>query len=383
MARKSIVETYSKKPVSKRVDIIINNFSIFEDIIKSEEECLYVKIRREQEECLAEQRTDLGVRVQTSRISDSTGDTATANADVRSGIENGDWRLATKGTKNYGKYKNAIETLQLMRDDYTIVRGKLKGIRDDDYIFRIYLAKLNEIEEKENVKILHTVESGSRAWGFASPDSDYDVRFVYVRQRDDYLRLDEPRDVIEWQLDEVLDINGWDLKKALKQFARGNATLFEWSGSPIVYRTTPEWKKITEVSRQYFSEKTAVYHYYGTANSTYNDYLTGEMVRYKKYFYALRPLLAAMYIEENHAAPPVIFDELLKMDLPSDLRTAIDELLEIKKKTTEKEENPQLPAIRRFIETEIVRQKEIADSLVDDHNHDWTVLNDLFRIIVG
>ena len=107
------------------------------------------------------------------------------------------------------------------------------------------------------------------------------------------------------------------------------------------------------------------------------------MVRYKKFFYALRPLLAAMYIEENHAAPPVLFDELLKMDLPSDLRTAIDELLEIKKKTTEKEENPQLPAIRRFIETEIVRQKEIADSLVDDHNHDWTVLNDLFRIIVG
>ena len=141
MARKSIVETYSKKPVSKRVDIIINNFSIFEDIIRGEEECLYVKIRREQEECLAELRTDLGVKVQTSRISDLTGDMATANADVRSGIENGDWRLATKGTKNYGKYKNAIETLQLMRDDYTIVRGKLKGIRDDDHLFRIYLAK--------------------------------------------------------------------------------------------------------------------------------------------------------------------------------------------------------------------------------------------------
>ena len=89
--------------------------------------------------------------------------------------------------------------------------------------------KLDEIEKKEHVKILHAVESGSRAWGFASPDSDYDVRFVYVRPMEDYLRLDEPRDVIEWQLDEVLDINGWDLKKALYQFAKGNATLFEWS----------------------------------------------------------------------------------------------------------------------------------------------------------
>lgn len=98
--------------------------------------------------------------------------------------------------------------------------------------------ELDKIERKEGVRILHAVESGSRAWGFASPDSDYDVRFVYVRPKEDYLRLDEPKDVIEWQLDEVLDINGWDLKKALRQFAKGNVTLFEWSESPIVYRTT-------------------------------------------------------------------------------------------------------------------------------------------------
>lgn len=128
--------------------------------------------------------------------------------------------------------------------------------------------KLDEIEEKEGVRILHAVESGSRAWGFASPDSDYDVRFIYVRPHEDYLRIDEPRDVIEWQLDEVFDINGWDLKKALRQFARGNATLFEWSGSLIVYRSTEEWGRIKEISGQYFSEKAAVYHYYGTANNT-------------------------------------------------------------------------------------------------------------------
>ncbi|SFU89225.1 nucleotidyltransferase domain-containing protein [Butyrivibrio sp. INlla21] len=243
--------------------------------------------------------------------------------------------------------------------------------------------KLDEIEAKEKVKILHAVESGSRAWGFASPDSDYDVRFVYVRERDDYLCLNEPRDVIEWQLDEVLDINGWDLKKALKQFAKGNATLFEWSGSPIVYRTTPEWGIIAEVAKKYFSEKSAVYHYYGTANSTYHDYLTGEKVRYKKYFYALRPLLAAMYIEENHVAPPVLFDDLLKLDIPEKLWLAIDELLEIKKRTTEKEENPQLPVIQEFIETEVSRQKEIANSLADDHNKDWSALDELFRKIIN
>ncbi len=238
--------------------------------------------------------------------------------------------------------------------------------------------KLDEIEAKENVRILHAIESGSRAWGFASPDSDYDVRFIYARRREDYLRLDEPRDVIEWQLDDVLDINGWDLKKALKQFARGNATLFEWSGSPIVYRTTDEWNRIREVSKQYFSEKSAVYHYYGTANSTFQEYLQGDTVRYKKYFYALRPLLAAEYIEKYHVAPPVLFDDLLELDLDPELRTAIDELLEAKKRTTEKEENPQMPVIKRYIEDEIKKQKVIADELADDHNRDWNALNKIF-----
>lgn len=243
--------------------------------------------------------------------------------------------------------------------------------------------KLNEIEKKEHVRILHAVESGSRAWGFASPDSDYDVRFVYVRKREDYLAIEEPRDVIEYQLDEVLDINGWDLKKALKHFAKGNATLFEWSGSPVIYRTTPQWEKIRKASKQYFSEKTAVCHYYGTANSTYKEYLQGESVRYKKYFYALRPLLAAEYIEKYHEAPPVLFEDLLKMELPTELRSALDELLEIKKRTTEKEENPQIPAIREFIETELVKQKEIGDGLPNDHNKDLEPLNEVFREILS
>lgn len=242
--------------------------------------------------------------------------------------------------------------------------------------------KLDEIEAREGVKILHAVESGSRAWGFASPDSDYDVRFIYMRPQDDYLRIDDIRDVIEWQLDEVLDINGWDLKKALKQFAKGNATLYEWCGSPIVYRTTDEWKRICEVAKDYFSEKSSVYRYYGTARSTYESYLQGETVRYKKYFYALRPLLAARYIEEHHEVPPVLFSELLKMELSADLRSAIDELLEIKKQTTEGEKNPQMPVIRDFIVAEIAQQKEISDSLPDDHNKDWSALNRVFREVI-
>ena len=92
---------------------------------------------------------------------------------------------------------------------------------------KIIQEKLREIEEKEDVRIIMAVESGSRAWGFASPDSDYDVRFVYVRQLKDYLRLEKAKDIIEWQLDDVLDINGWDLKKALMLMHDSNPSIFE------------------------------------------------------------------------------------------------------------------------------------------------------------
>ena len=247
----------------------------------------------------------------------------------------------------------------------------------------IIRSELQKIEKQYGVRVLHAVESGSRAWGFASPDSDYDVRFVYVRPGADYLCLDEPRDVIEWKLDEVLDINGWDLRKAMKQFARGNATLYEWSYSPVVYLTTSEWEIINDTAKAYFSEKAAVHHYYGTAMTTYSGYLTGEQIRYKKYFYALRPLLAAIWIERTHQIPPVLFDELMKMDMEPELRTAIEDLLERKKVTTEGEHNPQIPAIQAFIQDELQRQKAISNALPDDRNTDWSALNRCFVQIIG
>lgn len=241
--------------------------------------------------------------------------------------------------------------------------------------------KLVEIEERENVKVLLAVESGSRPWGFASPDSDYDVRFIYVRPMEDYLRLDEPKDVIEWQLDEVLDINGWDLKKALVQFRRGNATLFEWSNSPVVYKKTAEWKRIYEVAKEYFSAKAGINHYYGTARNTFEGYLQGDMVKYKKYFYALRPLLACRYIERNNCPPPVLFEDLLKMELPGKLRAGIEELLEVKKVTEEGDLNPQIPVIYEFIKGELAVCKKKGDEMEDDHKKEWEELNGVFKMI--
>lgn len=247
---------------------------------------------------------------------------------------------------------------------------------------------LDEIEKKHSVRILLAVESGSRAWGFASPDSDYDVRFIYVHRPEEYLRIDPVKDVIEWQLDEVLDINGWDLKKALLAFGKGNPNIMEWANSPIVYRKAEEWETIKKVAMKYFSEKSALCHYYGTANSTYKGFLTGDLIRYKKYFYALRPLLCCNWIERYHAAPPMEFEKLLKLfDCPDDiltmdLYTDIRKLLARKTMTEEKELNPQMPVIIDFIRKECERQKQISESAPDDHRHDYGELNKVFRMLL-
>ena len=231
--------------------------------------------------------------------------------------------------------------------------------------------------------MLHAVESGSRAWGVESSDSDYDVRFIFVRPKEDYLRLSEKRDVIEWQLDEVLDINGWDLKKTLIQFHKGNATLFEWANSPVVYKTTDEWKAIYESSKQYFSEKAALYHYYGTANSTYKQYLQEDKVKYKKYIYALRPLFACKYIETNHTIPPVRFEALFHQSLPKELSKEIGQMLTIKAKSNEKDQNPKMPVIHRYIETEIERYGQLSKEMPDDRTLDWEALDRAFLSILG
>lgn len=245
------------------------------------------------------------------------------------------------------------------------------------------LEKLEEIEQQENVRVLYAVESGSRAWGVESPDSDYDVRFVYVRTKEDYLSLQEKRDVIEWQLDEVLDINGWDLRKTLIQFRKGNATLFEWADSPVVYKTTEAWEQISKVGKKYFSKKVALYHYYGTANSTFCQFLQGEEVKYKKYIYALRPLLACKYIEQYETIPPVKFEDLLKQQLPKELSDEIQTMLTIKANSDEKDLNPRMPVIHNYIQEEIKRYEQISKEMEDDGSGDWSALNRVFLKVLG
>ena len=247
------------------------------------------------------------------------------------------------------------------------------------------LSELEKIEQQYGVRILHAVESGGRAWGFAYPNNDYAVRFIYVRPVADYLQPEEFRNVIECKLCKqykVLYIVGWDLQIAMTQFWRGNAILFEWCYSPVVYKTTSEWDKIRETANEYFSERTAVYHYYGMAQSAYLS-LTRDKVHYKKYFYALRPLLAVMWIEQKHEIPPVLFDDLLKLELDSELRVAINDLIEKKKTTREWDYNPHIPVILDFIEDALSRQKSVSNAIPKNGKNDLSPLNNCYLQIVG
>ena len=242
----------------------------------------------------------------------------------------------------------------------------------------LILEKLKEIEEREGVRILHCIESGSRAWGFASPDSDYDVRFIYVRPKEHYLRLDKTRDVIEWQLDDTLDINGWDIQKALTLLHKSNPTLFEWNASPIVYKTTEEWQGIADIINRYFVAKSGLYHYLSTAKRNYREYLKGDMVRLKKYFYVLRPILACKWIIAEETPPPMEFRALMDKYLEDELKPDVERLLDIKMNTPEVTEGKRIDRINEYLDRTIAEVEEYISSLPADSCRSWDELNSLF-----
>lgn len=238
--------------------------------------------------------------------------------------------------------------------------------------------KLKEIEKREHVKIIYAIESGSRAWGFESIDSDYDVRFIYVREKEDYLCLDEKSDVIELPIDEVFDISGWDIKKALKLLYKSNPSLLEWFASPIVYKETKEASYIGEVIPLYFSQKKS-YHHYQNMAKTLLKYMNKEKVPVKKYLYILRCILSSQYIVHNKKQPPIEIEKLIECELPNELREDINQLLMIKKNSNEKQYVDHISSLDEFIVNSL--QERDTSSLVDGESS-WELLNEVFRKVI-
>lgn len=243
--------------------------------------------------------------------------------------------------------------------------------------------KLWEIEKEFDVEVLWAIESGSRAWGFESPDSDFDVRFIYKHKPGFYLDLDKGRDVIELPIDETWDVSGWDLDKTLKLLAKSNPTLFEWIQSPIVYYRTDFVERLGSLLENCLSEERMMYHYLSTAKGHMSKYLGGKHVKPKKYFYALRPILACKWLAKYHTAPPVRFDELIKACLPVELKGSVDKLLAIKMTSSESEEITPLEDIHSYLETSIIEMDTYLKTQSITNKVDWKALNEFFLMELG
>lgn len=249
------------------------------------------------------------------------------------------------------------------------------------------LQKLHQIEAATNVTVLYAIESGSRAWGFESTDSDYDIRFIYARPLEWYLRVQEQSDVIEYPIDErLLDISGWDLKKALQLLAKGNPPLFEWLRSPIIYREDrifiSEMRKLADI---FFTPQSCLYHYLHMAEKNYRTYLREEKVRVKKYLYVLRPLLACEWIEKHTSMPPMEFETLLTSSREDSLfKATIYTLLERKKAGEELDQGPRIPVLNDFIEKKLEYYQARTKSFSSNHPQDISLLDTFFqKIIIG
>jgi uncharacterized protein len=193
------------------------------------------------------------------------------------------------------------------------------------------LAALDRVERQNTVRILCAVESGSRAWGFASQDSDYDVRFIYSNPRDWYLSVFEQRDVIEPLEDGDLDPSGWDLRKALRLLSKCNLALNEWLNSPIVYRELAGFRvQLQALIPAFFNPIAAVHHYSSMANAALGAREESAEINTKKLFYALRALFACRWIERNASQPPTEFDRLIATVAEGSEKAWIADLLEWK-----------------------------------------------------
>jgi len=246
-------------------------------------------------------------------------------------------------------------------------------------VFNSVTQELRRIEVQHQVRVLYACESGSRAWGFASQDSDYDVRFIYVHNRDWYLSIEDRRDVIEEPISEGLDLSGWELRKTLRLLRKSNPPLLEWLKSPVVYA----WDEVfvsdfKQLADEYYSPTRCFRHYLHMAFGNARDYLKHDLVWTKKYFYVLRPLLACRWIERELGQVPMLFEDLVAEVVDDvELRAAIANLLARKRAGDELGRAPRDAVLSDFIATELLRLEQLP--VAEETAPDVDALNHFFQ----
>jgi predicted nucleotidyltransferase len=241
--------------------------------------------------------------------------------------------------------------------------------------------ELARIENESDIKILLAVESGSRAWGFASTDSDWDVRYIYIHRLDWYLKIDDEKDSQKEMLPNDLDFSGWELKKALKLFRKSNPPMLEWLRSPIVYlEQFSTAQKLREMSEDYFNPKSCMYHYLSMARNNFREFLQKDLVKSKKYFYVLRPVLACDWIKEKNSVPPIEFQDLVDSQVQDEkVKFEIAELLKRKMAGEELKEEPRIEILNDFLEQKIEFYKGYVEQIEANDKPQTELLDELFR----
>lgn len=242
--------------------------------------------------------------------------------------------------------------------------------------------QLARLEQENDMQILLAVESGSRAWGFASPDSDWDVRYLYIHKQDWYLRIDQYKDSQEEILPNELDLAGWEFRKALGLFRKSNPPMLEWLRSPIVYlERFSAAQQLRELSDKYFNPKSCMYHYLSMAKGNFNEFLRDrELVKIKKYFYVLRPVLACDWILNNETFPPMEFNKLVDSEVKDpDVRKAIDGLLSRKMAGEELREEPRIEVLNDMLALKISHFSQLVGDIETVDKPRTEILDNLFR----
>jgi uncharacterized protein len=226
------------------------------------------------------------------------------------------------------------------------------------------LRRLRDVEQSRGVRVLLAVESGSRAWGFESRDSDYDVRFVYVHTLEHYLSIDlgDQRDVIERPIADEIDLSGWELRKALRLFLKSNPGFVEWIQSPIVYIENGSFAtRVRELVPVVYSRASGIHHYKSMAMTNVDDRDPSGEVSLKKYLYILRALLAARWLQQHEGAAPIEFGRLLRqLEGPPQLLADIDGLLVRKRAATERDRTSAVASIDAFIEQQLLSLQTVG-----------------------
>jgi predicted nucleotidyltransferase len=243
--------------------------------------------------------------------------------------------------------------------------------------------RLAELAVEEDVRVLVAIESGSRAWGFHSPDSDYDIRFIYARRTEDYLSLRPVRDVIERPIIDLIDLGGWDIAKALRLMARGNAIVAEWLSSPIVYGEEPGFREaFMPLVNDWRSQFGDIAHYYGLARRQWATFIDGrDVVRLKKYFYVIRPVVALNWLRERPGVPPPMnLPALLEgVALPPATAAALQALRELKQSSGEVGFGPRLHDLDAYLSATLDWARDARQPVVRDTGLLWSRSEGFFR----